>query len=220
MITWKRLKWYLDYIDIMKFIKYNFFSSNVVRDENVFFYPMKGTKLEIDKEATLELHGNLTIGNNKVKGSKRETYLLLRKKSKLQINGEVIVNYGTLIQAHLNSVILIGKVIINSDDVIIAQKEIEIGNDVLIGRLVTIFDSDFHQIRDKDGNTTNPPRKVTIGDHVWIGTKATILKGTTVKSGAVIAANTLVGGIVKANAMYSALPGQMFGTIEWGNVKK
>lgn len=213
------LKWYLTNVNIMQYVKLNYFSSNLQRDKNVFFYPMKGTKLDIDRTARIELHGDLYFGNNLFKGSKRETYLKLMKDSLFVINGEVKINYGAFLQAHPNSVIQIGKSVINTDSVIIAQKEIKIGNDVLMGRMVTIFDSDFHPIYDENGIRSNPPRKVEIGDHVWIGIKATILKGTKIKEGAVISANALVGGIVKANTMYGTLPGQSFGMVSWGKKK-
>lgn len=215
-----KLKWYFSNVNVIQYIKWNYFSSNIQRDKGIFLYPMKGAKLDIDSEAHIELHGDLYIGNNLFKGSRRETYFMLMRNSLLVINGEVKLNYGTFLQIHPNAVIRIGSSVINTDSIIIAQKEITIGNDVLMGRMVTIFDSDFHPIFDENGNRTNPPRKVEIGDHVWIGIKSTILKGAKVKNGAVISANALVGGIVKANAMYSALPGQMFGTVHWGKKKE
>lgn len=215
-----KLRWYLTNVNIIQYIKFNYFSPNIRRDKGIFFYPMKGSKMDLDHTAQIELHGDLYIGNNLFKGSKRETYLMLMKNSRFIINGEVKINYGAFVQAHPDSVIQIGSSIINTDSVIIAQKEITIGSDVLMGRLVTIFDSDFHPVYDEEGNRTNPPRKVEIGDHVWIGTKTTVLKGTKIKEGAVISANALVGGIVKENSMYSALPGQVFGTVCWGKRKK
>lgn len=215
-----KLKWYFDHVNVIQYIKWNYFSSNMQRDKETFFYPMKGTKLNIDRSAHIELHGDLYIGNNLFKGSKRETYIMLMKDSRLVINGEVKLNYGTFLQAHPKAVIQIGSSTINTDSIIIAQKEITIGNDVLMGRMVTVFDSDFHPVYDENGNRLNPSRKVEIGDHVWIGIKSTILKGTKIKSGAVISANALVGGIVKANAIYSALPGQTFGTVSWGKRKE
>ncbi len=219
MVKYSRIKWYIANVDIFKYLKYNYFSKNVIRDVGVYFYPMKGAKLELDKRAILELHGDFYLGNNKLKGSKRETYLLLQEDSKLIIKGQMKLNYGSFLQAHKNAIITIGNAVINTDSVIIAQKQITIGDDVLMGRMVTIFDSDFHPIFDEAGNRTNPPRKVEIGNHVWIGTKSTILKGTKIKDGAVISANALVGGIIKANSIYSALPGQSFGTVDWGKRK-
>ena len=214
-----KIKWYLKNVNIFNYIKLNYFTHNIHRDKNVYFYPMKGSKIDIDGSAKIELHGDLYLGNNLFKGSKRETYLMLMENSTLIINGITKINYGAFVQAHPNARLEFGSSVINTDSVIIAQKEISIGDDVLMGRMVTIFDSDFHPIYDESGQRTNPPRKVEIGNHVWIGIKSTILKGTKIKDGAVISANALVGGVVKANAMYSALPGQTFGTVDWGKRK-
>lgn len=212
--------WCIKNVDLIKFIKYNFLSSVVVSENKARFYPLKGTKLDLKRSSRIYLQGNLIIGNNRVRGSKRETYLLLGERAQLHINGDVMLNYGCHMQAHADAHIALGTSVINTDSVIVIEKELEIGQDVLMGRFVTIFDSDFHTIRDEQGNRTNPPRKVTIGNHVWIGTKATILKGTKIKDGAVISANAYVGGVVKENALFSALPGQMFGTVEWGKVPR
>lgn len=75
---------------------------------------------------------------------------------------------------------------------------IEIGNNVLTGRWVTISDNGHGRTDYKSLQT--PPRfreivskgPVIIGDNVWIGDKATILSGVTVGEGAVIGANTVV----------------------------
>ena len=211
------ISWAIKHLDLLKFIKYNYFSKNIVREKNVYLYTMKGSKLDISPKAIIDLQGDLYLGDNLFKGSKRETYLKLAENAKLIIKDETRLNYGVFLQAHKDAVISIGRAIFNSDSVIIAQKEIEIGHGVSVARWVTIFDSDFHPIFDEEGNRTNPPRKVQIGNRVWIGIKATILKGTKIKDGAVISANALVGGIVKKNTLYSALPGQAVGVVDWGN---
>ena len=64
-------------------------------------------------------------------------------------------------------------VFINTGVVIAAKKRICIGNETIIGDQVIIYDTDWHGI---DGNDVkNKP--VEIGDHVWIGARAIILKG-------------------------------------------
>lgn len=81
---------------------------------------------------------------------------------------------------------------------ITAINQINIGNNVLTGRWVTITDNGH-------GNTDShdliiPPSKrvlvskgaVIINDNVWIGDKATILPGVTIGEGAVVAANSVV----------------------------
>lgn len=75
---------------------------------------------------------------------------------------------------------------------------VQIGNNLLTGKWVTISDNDH-------GNTNNetllidPIKRplfskgpVIIGNNVWIGDKATILSGVSVGDGAVIAANAVV----------------------------
>ena len=53
---------------------------------------------------------------------------------------------------------------------LIAAKKICLGQDVMIGRGVVIYDSDHHTIRDAQGEVTNPDVPVSIGDHVWLAT--------------------------------------------------
>lgn len=81
---------------------------------------------------------------------------------------------------------------------ITAIDRIEIGDNVLTGRWVTITDNGHGKT---DFETLNlPPLQrelyskgpVIIGDNVWIGDKATVLPGVTIGHGAVIAANTVV----------------------------
>lgn len=79
---------------------------------------------------------------------------------------------------------------------VVAHERIEIGDDVLIAQMVTILDHD-HAFEVVDGTlavarTAYETAPVTIGDNVWIGDKATILRGVTVGSNSVVAANAVV----------------------------
>lgn len=75
---------------------------------------------------------------------------------------------------------------------------IQIGNNVLTGRWVTITDNG-HGTTDYNSLTIPPAKRslyskgpVIIEDDVWIGDKATILPGVTIGKGSVIAANSVV----------------------------
>jgi acetyltransferase-like isoleucine patch superfamily enzyme len=79
---------------------------------------------------------------------------------------------------------------------IVAHERIEIGDDVLIAQMVSILDHD-HAFEVADGaltvaRTAYDTAPVVIGDNVWIGDKATILRGVTVGPNAVVAANAVV----------------------------
>lgn len=88
-----------------------------------------------------------------------------------------------------------------------SQASVRIGNDVLISHLVDIHDSDGHPIEAEDrvldgrsilqGQGYLLPTKtqsapVVIEDKVWIGFKATILKGVRLGEGAIVAAGAVV----------------------------
>ncbi len=91
---------------------------------------------------------------------------------------------------------------------IVCYESIEIGNDCLIGDSVHIYDQD-HNFSDlnvpihKQGYTTKP---IKIGHNVWIGAKATILKGVTIGDGAIIGANSLVAKDIPPNAIVVGNP--------------
>ena len=84
-------------------------------------------------------------------------------------------------------------------------KNICIGNDCNISWDVVIMDRDYHRL-----NTQNQDYKpVKIGDNVWIGCKAIILKGVTIGSGAVVAAGSIVTKDVPCNSLVAGNPAKI-----------
>lgn len=74
----------------------------------------------------------------------------------------------------------------------IEGKTICVGDDGLISGNVTVRVGDSHSILDLEGNRINPSRDVEIGNRVWIGNQATILKGARVPEDTVIATGAIV----------------------------
>jgi acetyltransferase-like isoleucine patch superfamily enzyme len=105
---------------------------------------------------------------------------------------------------------------------VMAEELIEIGSYCMISWNVGIADSDFHPLdpveRRKDALALapyykdRPPRPpirtapVRIGDNVWIGMNAVILKGVTVGENSVIAAGAVVSRSVAANTVVAGNP--------------
>lgn len=88
---------------------------------------------------------------------------------------------------------------------------IEIGSNCVIGHGVFIVDSDFHAIspferKEKIPHSTRP---VKIGNHVFIGSRAIILKGTTIEDGATIGAGSVVSGDVPKNTVVAGNPARI-----------
>jgi acetyltransferase-like isoleucine patch superfamily enzyme len=90
---------------------------------------------------------------------------------------------------------------------IFASENIKIGDDCLIAPFVYIVDSDHTAKKgtliNQQPNDTDP---VSIGNDVWIGTGAKILKGTTIEDGAIIAAGAVVSGHIKNNEIFGGIP--------------
>lgn len=86
---------------------------------------------------------------------------------------------------------------LNRNAEVIAWREVVIGRDCMIGWDVLIMDTDQHPIPGRGFDN----RAVRIGDQVWIGARATILKGVTIGDGAVIGAGAIVTHEVPAGAV-------------------
>lgn len=105
---------------------------------------------------------------------------------------------GTSLRAHEGSVRLGAKVVLGSFDVVNAFLDVEIGGGCLFGDWVYVCDFD-HVIERvdvpirKQGVVKSPVR---IGEDVWVGEKATILRGADIGAGSVVASQALVRGTV------------------------
>jgi len=106
--------------------------------------------------------------------------------------------------------------------IVMAEELIQIGSHCLISWGVGIADSDFHPLdpaqRLIDAHAlapffkNRPPRPklktaaVKIGDNVWIGMNAVILKGVTIGENSVVAAGAVVTKSVPANTIVAGNP--------------
>lgn len=205
----------LKQIDILRFIKWNYLKSNIKRDKGAYLIPYRHSTIDIDKSANVLLHANIHINPQEVNGTKKEAILFVRPNGRLVINGAVRLLSGATLQVQQNASIDIGQAYINHDATIIAANNMKLGNGLLISRNVTIFDSDFHTILDKDGNQINTIKNIEIGDHVWVGVNATLLRGTKIGKGAVIAAGAVVGGKIKEGTMAAGNPARSYSEIQW-----
>lgn len=134
---------------------------------------------------------------------------LQRFPKNISIDNHVILKEGSRICAcNEKAKIRIGKnTTIGFHTFIFASKDINIGDDCLIAPFVYIVDSDHAAEKGKLINQQpNTTEAVSIGNDVWIGTGAKILKGTIIEDGAVIAAGAVVAGHVKSNEIFGGIP--------------
>lgn len=90
--------------------------------------------------------------------------------------------------------IIIGDDVGMSGCVISAMKSICVGNRVLIGAGALIADNDSHpvEVEDRRRGDIGACAPISIGDDVFIGARAIVLKGVTIGTGSVIAAGSVV----------------------------
>ena len=91
---------------------------------------------------------------------------------------------------------------------IICMKKITLGDGVLASWESIIMDSDFHKTINLDTMAnSNNTEDISIGNNVWIGMRCTILKGSSIPNGCVIAANTVIcKKFVKPNCLLAGNP--------------
>lgn len=95
-----------------------------------------------------------------------------------------------------------------------AHKEVVIGEGCLISNYVNVMDSDFHSVLDRE---SFEPRPIRIGNNVWIGLKATVLKGVTIGDNSVVSAGSVVCSDVPSNVIVAGNPARVIQRIQQGN---
>jgi acetyltransferase-like isoleucine patch superfamily enzyme len=110
--------------------------------------------------------------------------------------------------------IIIGSHFGASAAVLSSRASIEIGHHVKLGGNVRIFDHDFHSlnpvIRRTPGDTEQAKaKKVVIGDDVFIGAEAIILKGVELGGRCIVGAGSVVTRSFPADSIIAGNPAQL-----------
>ena len=121
----------------------------------------------------------------------------------LQRGVRVVVDGGRLTIGHGTNVNGVGTKIL-------CAQGITIGAFCTFSWDVQVLDNDFHAIT-VDGVERPSAAPVVIGDRVWVGTRAVVLKGVTIGDGAVVAAGAVVSKDVPAGAVVAGVPAKVVG---------
>lgn len=85
-----------------------------------------------------------------------------------------------------------------------------IGADCMFSYEIVMRNYDGHKIVDLQTNQIrNSPGNITIGDHVWVGQRVTILKNAEIANGAIIGCNAVVSGTIDSESIAVGIPAKV-----------
>ena len=90
------------------------------------------------------------------------------------------------------------------------QAKIKVGELCMFSYGIVLRNHDSHQIVDASTNqVTNLPKDIVLGNHVWIGQNATILKGVNVGDNSVIGFGSIVTSSCEASSVLAGVPAKV-----------
>lgn len=174
---------------------------------NFHYFPLKtALKLPVfvsHRTFLRELHGKIMLPEKvntamiKIGFGDVGHYDRKRSRSIWQVSGTVAFG-GKASIGHGSKLSVRGNLTLGADfnmtaeSTIVCAHQISFGNDCLLSWDILIMDTDEHPIINQDGIRTNPDKPILVGNHVWIGCKCTLLKGTEIPNNTVVAAGTLL----------------------------
>lgn len=171
----------------------------------------KSNSIDINNELS---HSNITIdGNNNCICShgiiRRTNIKIIGNNNSVSLEHECIIQNSTITIRANNASFVIGKKSNILSGIFICQGHnnyIHIGDNCLFSANVELWNSDTHTIFDDKGKIINQSKPIIVGDHVWIGKHAKILKGVTIGENAVIGMCSVVSKNIEPNTINAGIP--------------
>jgi len=196
-----------------QFIYINMLRESTQSNVRFGFIPTRYSRIVLDKSAQIVLNGRLILGAKENRKSTSETRFSLGKGSKLTINGNFSIGSGSDIRVFDDGELTLNGGYCTAGVQIVCFKKITIGKGCAIARDVIIRDTDAHRILNSGHLMT---QETCIGEHVWIGNRAMIMKGVSVGDGAIIAAGSIVTRDVPEKCLVAGVPAKVIReNVEW-----
>lgn len=141
---------------------------------------------------------------------------ILKIDGTINFKGKAKIGMGSRIQ--VNGILNIGDNFnITGNALILCSNKISIGNNTMLASESIIMDSDQHDIYDKNNNCINKSEELVIGNNVWIGARAFILKNSIIEDGCIVGANsTITKSFKNQNSIIAGTPAKVIKeNIKW-----
>lgn len=125
---------------------------------------------------------------------KRFSPAVLEVYGKINVEGKAYLGQGAKVCVGKNAMLNIGNNVTNTAEArIVCFNKMSIGKNTVLGWETTLMDTDFHKTENvSTGELSIPEKEIKIGEGVWIGQRATILKGCQIANGCIVAACAVV----------------------------
>ena len=141
----------------------------------------------------------------------RDLQLQVGKRGKLRFGRFAWIGDGTKIRCHEGVVEIGAKTVMGQECTISAYQHVRIGEECVIADRVMLIDFD-HGVVEVDRPIRLQgiyKRDVRVGNNVWIGYGACILRGVRVGDNAIVGTNAVVTKDVPANAVVAGIPARV-----------
>ncbi|WP_222619602.1 MULTISPECIES: acyltransferase [Pontibacter] len=161
----------------------------VLVSSNVYLHTLKG-QVQLLSDVSF---GMIKIGFGNVGiFDKKKSRTIWEVNGLIKFKKSIFIGHGARISVGKNGVIIFGnRFNLTAESSIVAFLEVSFGDDCLISWDCLIMDTDFHSIT-KENQKINEDKPIVILDKVWISARCTILKGSIIPYGSVIAAGSIV----------------------------
>lgn len=137
--------------------------------------------------------------------------LTVQRGGRLTLGDDVVIGKGFNLFVGKNAVMSIGNhFACNINAKLSAVQQVSFDRDVLVGGNVDVRDSDGHTVFGEDGIAKENRRPVSIGQHVWLASKVSVLKGVTIPAGCMVAYGSCCTKAFDAeNALIAGFPAKV-----------
>ncbi|MEB3286193.1 MAG: acyltransferase [Vampirovibrionales bacterium] len=210
---------YLNPLGLWRHVKLNL-SENGQIDRRRLILISPDTRLSKARSARIRLSANAKLNygySTHLFVDTQQTRLVMGEDARLNVApGNCTIQKGCSVFIADNAGLSFGEnLTLVSNARIVAYADITFGANCIVGWEAQIMSGDGHPVY-YGGHETNAPRAISIGDNVWIGSRAVVLKGVTIGEGAIVAANAVVTKDVPAHAVVAGNPAKIvMSDVDW-----
>lgn len=170
-----------------------------------------GPRTAYRSRGVVEGGGTLAVGGQWPSSPPLETHFVVTAGARVAVTGAFRFMSGCRVALSPGAVLRLGSGYMNNDCRLSIAHGLTLGDGVAIGPRVCFLDDDRHEL----AGAAPRGAPITVGDRVWIGMNALILKGVAIGDGAVIAAGSVVTRDVPPGTLAAGAPAMPKRAVEW-----